>query len=113
MLHCNQAPRAKTAGRAGYNAPGRRLPRGDDRATPGPTMLERFTETLSRRLVLGVLLGGLLLFTYAILHSFLVPVAWEVILAYATWPLHIRLRRLLRGRHSLAAGAMTLLLAAT
>lgn len=75
-------------------------------------MIERFTETLSRRLVLGVLLGGLLLFTYAILHSFLVPVAWAVILAYATWPLHIHLRRLLRGRRSLAAGAMTLLLAA-
>ena len=45
------------------------------------------TESLSNRLVLVLLLGGLLLLTYAVLAPFLVPVIWAVILAYVTWPL--------------------------
>lgn len=74
-------------------------------------MPDRITESLSNRLVLGLLLGVLLLFSYAILRPFLVPVAWAVILVYVTWPLHVRVRRLFRGRATLAALAMTLLLA--
>ncbi|OJX00597.1 MAG: AI-2E family transporter [Burkholderiales bacterium 70-64] len=75
-------------------------------------MQDPVTERLSRRVVLGLLLGGLLLFSYAVLQPFLVPVAWAVILVYATWPLYERLLRLMRRRATLAALAMTMLLAA-
>jgi len=74
-------------------------------------MIETITNKLSNRLVLGILLGGLLLFTYAVLHPFIIPAAWAIIIAYATWPLLLRLRRWLGGRRGLAALAMTLLLA--
>ncbi len=75
-------------------------------------MIESITDKLSNRLVLGILLGGLLLFTYAVLSPFIIPCAWAVIIAYATWPLLLRLRALLRGRNGFAALLMTLLLAA-
>lgn len=68
--------------------------------------------SLSNRVVLGILLGGLLLLSYAVLQPFLVPVAWAVILAYVTWPIVIWLRRLLRGRTTITALLMTLLLTA-
>ena len=57
-------------------------------------MKEGVTERLSNRLVLGLLLGGLLLLAFAVLKPFLVPVVWAAILAYTTWPLLVRLRRL-------------------
>ncbi len=76
-------------------------------------MYEPVTERITRRVILGLLLGGLLLFSYAILQPFLVPLAWAVILVYATWPLHALLLRLMRGRATPAALLMTLLLAAT
>jgi len=68
--------------------------------------------TLTRRIILGLLLGGLLILAYAVLHLFLAPVAWAGILAYATWPLYVRLRRGLRGQATLSALVMTLLLTA-
>lgn len=70
------------------------------------------TERLSNRLVLAILLGGLLLLTYAVLRPFLVPVIWALILAFVTWPLVVRMRRLFRGRRTIAALAMTALLTA-
>lgn len=63
-----------------------------------------------RRLILALLLGGLLVLAYAVLHLFLVPIAWAAIMAYATWPLYVRLRRALGGRATLSAAVMTLLL---
>ena len=65
---------------------------------------------LTRRIVLGLLLGGLLLLGYTVMHLFLVPVAWAGIIAYSTWPLYLRLRRLLRGSRGGSAVLMTLLL---
>lgn len=73
-------------------------------------MRDRFTDRLSNRLVLGLLLGGLLLLTWSVVQPFVVPVVWAAILAYVTWPLLERVRRLLGGRHTLAAAVMTLLL---
>lgn len=75
-------------------------------------MRDRFTDSLSNRLVLGILLGGLLLLTFGVVRPFVVPVAWAVILAYSTWPLLVWLRRMFRGRRTLAALAMTLILSA-
>src|SRR5690606_23949938 len=73
-------------------------------------MQDRFTERLSNRLVLGLLLGGLLLLTWSVVQPFVVPIVWAAILAYVTWPLLVRVRRLFRGRRTLAAAVMTLLL---
>ncbi len=75
-------------------------------------MKDSVTERLSNRLVLGLLLGGLLVLTYAVVQPFVVPVAWAIILAYTTWPLLVRLRRWFGGRRTLAAAAMTALLTA-
>ncbi len=68
---------------------------------------------LTRRIILGLLLGGLLILTYSVLHLFLVPLAWAGILAYATWPLYARLRRALHGNATGSALIMTLLLTTT
>jgi predicted PurR-regulated permease PerM len=63
-----------------------------------------------RRLIVAFLLGGLLVLSHVVLRSFLVPVIWALILTYVTWPLFVRLRKLLRGQVTLAALIMTLLL---
>ena len=55
-------------------------------------MIDEVAEKIVRRVILGFLLGGLLLLGYAVLHLFIVPVAWAIIIAYATWPLYRRLR---------------------
>ncbi len=74
--------------------------------------MKHAAATLPRRIILGLLLGGLLILTYAVLHLFLAPMAWAGILAYATWPLYARLRLLLRGNATGSALVMTLLLTA-
>ena len=66
----------------------------------------------ARRIILGLLLGGLLVLAYVVLQLFLVPVAWAAIMAYTTWPLYTRLKRLLGGRATLSAALMSLLLMA-
>ncbi|WP_303900887.1 AI-2E family transporter [Thiohalomonas denitrificans] len=62
------------------------------------------------RLAVALLLGMLLLLTYQVVQDFLVPLLWAFILAYVTWPLNCRLRRMV-SRPGLASFLMTLLLA--
>ena len=76
-------------------------------------MNDPITTTGARRITLGLLLGGLLLLAYSVLHLFLVPMAWAAIMAFATWPMYARLRRVLRGRAMLSAALMSLLLMAS
>ena len=76
-------------------------------------MTDPFTAVGTRRVILALLLGGLLMLAYAVLQLFLVPVAWAAIMAYTTWPLHLWLKRALGGRATLSAILMTLLLTAT
>jgi predicted PurR-regulated permease PerM len=73
-------------------------------------MSEPYTRDATRRVILWLLIGGLLLLAYAVLQMFLVPVAWAAIMAYTTWPLHARLRRAIGGRAMLSASLMTALL---
>jgi predicted PurR-regulated permease PerM len=73
-------------------------------------MTDFASATLTRRIILFLLLGGVVLLSYAVLRLFLVPVAWALILAYTTWPIYVRLRRCLVGRESASALIMTLLL---
>lgn len=64
-----------------------------------------------KRLLVAAVLVGILLLTYMVLQPFLVPIIWAAILAYVTWPLHIRICRLIRRRQTLAALVTTLLVA--
>jgi len=75
-------------------------------------MIDQVAEKLVRRVILGFLLGGLLALSYAVLHPFIVPVAWAIIIAFATWPLYRPLRKHLGGHSTLSALIMTLLLSA-
>ena len=75
-------------------------------------MIDQVAEKIARRVILGILLGGLLVLSYAVLHPFIVPVAWAGIIAYATWPLYRRLRASMRRYPTLAALLMTLMLTA-
>ena len=75
-------------------------------------MIDQFAEKIVRRVILGFLLGGLLVLSYAVLHLFIVPVAWAVIIAFATWPLYRPLRKRFRRHTTLSALIMTLLLSA-
>ena len=47
-------------------------------------MTDPFTAAGTRRIILTLLLGGLLVLAYAVLQLFLVPVAWAAIMAYTT-----------------------------
>lgn len=67
---------------------------------------------IPRRVILGLMLAGLLIVSYAILQHFFVPLAWAGVLVYVTWPAYTRLLQALKGRAWLAALIMTLLLTA-
>ncbi len=75
-------------------------------------MDEQSQRTLTRRVVLGIFVAGLLILSYQVLHFFLVPVAWAGILAFVTWPIHSRLVRAAPSLPNLTALAMTVALAA-
>lgn len=62
------------------------------------------------RLVIILLLGALLILSYLVVRNFLVPLLWAAVLAYLTWPLNERFRRLLKQRRGAAALAMTIVL---
>jgi len=73
-------------------------------------MLDQITTRFIRRTIVGLLLGGLLILGYVVLQPFMVPVAWAMIIAYATWPLFSLLRKYIPHRKTLSALLMTLLL---
>jgi predicted PurR-regulated permease PerM len=57
--------------------------------------------------LLWALLALLLVMCVLVLRPFLSPLLWAAILAYTSWPLYRRMRRLCRGRESIAALVMT------
>lgn len=75
-------------------------------------MNKQQATALTRRIVFGAMLIGVLLLAYRVLHLFLVPLAWSIILAYLSWPLFRRLRAVLGDHATAAALLMTLLLSA-
>lgn len=75
-------------------------------------MIDQVADRIVRRVILGLLLGGLLALGYAVLHVFIVPVLWAVIIAFSTWPLYAPLRRRLGAHTTLSALGMTVLLTA-
>jgi predicted PurR-regulated permease PerM len=69
--------------------------------------MTRLSQRVERNLgwiVLSVLLVGCLL----VLWPFVTALLWAVILCFSTWPIYHRLLKLLGGRRTLAAAAMTL-----
>lgn len=50
-----------------------------------------------RRTVVAGLLGGLLLVGFVVMRPFLVAIAWAAIMAYLSWPLHLRVLARLGG----------------
>lgn len=66
---------------------------------------------LLRRVIVGILLVGLLILSYQVLHLFFTPLAWAVILAYVTWPVYRPLRRWV-GNSTGSALLMTIILSA-
>lgn len=66
---------------------------------------------MPRRLISGLLLALILALAFTIVRPFLASIAWALILCYVTWPLYVRLRSAMGGRHGIAALAMTTLLA--
>ncbi len=75
-------------------------------------MDDQTLRALTRRAILALFLGGLLLLSYQVLHYFFVPVAWAGILAFVTWPVYERIVRVAPGMPNLTALAMTVTLAA-
>ncbi len=75
-------------------------------------MLDQVTARFIRRTIVGLLLGGLLILGYIVLQPFIVPVAWAMIIAYATWPLFLLIRKYIHQGKTLSALLMTLLLTA-
>lgn len=71
------------------------------------------TSPLVRRLGAVAFLALVFGLTFWVLSPFFAALAWAGILAYVTWPLHLRLRRRLAGRDTAAAFLMTLLVAVT
>jgi predicted PurR-regulated permease PerM len=57
------------------------------------------------------LVGGVVIGCWFVLRPFVSSILWAAILCSATWPLYELLLRWLRGRRTVAAGLMTLLLA--
>lgn len=66
---------------------------------------------LSRRLVPWLALTSLAALVALILAPFFVPLAWAAVLAYASWPFAMWLRKKCGGRETVAAGMATLLVA--
>lgn len=72
-------------------------------------MRELSGNPLTRRIMLGVFLLGLVAAVYTVLRPFLASVAWAAILAFISWPGYVLLNRRLGKRPNLAALIMTVL----
>lgn len=59
-------------------------------------------------MLLPILLGALIFFSFLVFKIFLIPVAWAAVLVYVTWPLYQWTLRKLSGRENTAAGLVTI-----
>ena len=65
-------------------------------------MLDQVTARSIRRIIVGLLLGGLLILGYIVLQPFVIPVIWAMVIAYATWPVYALLCRYIDRRKTLS-----------
>jgi predicted PurR-regulated permease PerM len=57
-----------------------------------------------------VLIGAIVIGCWFVLRPFVLSILWAAILCFATWPVYERLLKLLRGRRTLTASIMTVVL---
>ncbi|MBM0104605.1 AI-2E family transporter [Steroidobacter sp. S1-65] len=62
-----------------------------------------------RRLLVSGLILGILLLTFTVLQPFIVPLIWGAILAYVSWPMHLRVLKMCGNRSSVASLITTLI----
>lgn len=62
-----------------------------------------------RRLLVSGLILGILLLTFSVLRPFIVPLIWGAILAYVSWPMHMRVLKMVGGRSNVASLITTLI----
>ena len=62
-----------------------------------------------RRLLVAGLILGILLLTFTVLRPFIVPLIWGAILAYVSWPMHLRILKMCGGRSSAASLITTII----
>ncbi len=62
-----------------------------------------------RRLLVSGLILGILLLTFSVLQPFIVPLIWGAILAYVSWPMHLRVLRMVGNRNTVASLISTLI----
>ncbi|MDD1630002.1 MAG: AI-2E family transporter, partial [Methylococcaceae bacterium] len=65
-----------------------------------------------RYLIPGILLAGLLILGFMVLHEFLLTLVWAIIIVYVMWPPYQLLRRQLKDKAGLSAALMTAIIAA-
>ena len=65
-----------------------------------------------RYLIPGILLAGLLILGFMVLHEFLLTLVWAIIIVYVMWPPYQWLRRQLKDKAGLSAALMTAIIAA-
>ncbi|WP_140396894.1 AI-2E family transporter, partial [Crenothrix polyspora] len=70
------------------------------------------TKSISRFIIPGLLLTGLLLLSFMVLRGFLMSLIWAFIIAYVAWPLYSRLKHRLNDKPTLSAALMTAIIAA-
>lgn len=75
-------------------------------------MQDTLSQSLTRKVALGLLLGGLFILAYVVMQHFIVPLAWAAIFAYTTWPLYRLLQTDVRLSSGFASLLMTLLITA-
>lgn len=80
--------------------------------TSGQDMTGSSSQRRIEQIMVVALLALLAVGCLTVLRPFLFALAWALILSYSTWPLHEWLVDRLRGRRTLAAFLMTLLIAA-
>lgn len=67
-----------------------------------------FSTASIQRMLLPILLGILIFFSFLVFKIFLVPVAWAAVLVYVTWPLYQWTLHKLSGRENSAASVVTI-----
>ncbi|AWV05532.1 AI-2E family transporter (plasmid) [Burkholderia sp. JP2-270] len=68
------------------------------------------TPRTGKQTVLALLLAGLISLGIVVLRPFVIPITWAFIVAYVTWPIYERMRRMTGNWRSTAALLMTVLL---
>jgi predicted PurR-regulated permease PerM len=90
----------------------RSLPHTRAGQAPGAIMQPEEQSLMPQRIVRAICIALAVGLCALVLRPFLTPILWAAILAYVTWPLHVRLKARLGGRTAASALLMTMLVGA-